>query len=619
MPTQKRFVQYNGTTLAAHTIHCVPRSLRPARLLVVNETRLFSLRAGLGAAGDRYGLEHLPAESVPAGAEFVSCKVVPTRRGDVGGSGGSLRRDDPLSSPMRYGTRGMVCLAMLTPPSAGFPQPDRAAKPPSDAGCVPGLRPPAPSSTIPAATDPHPACTALLNVYHLGGERRFEVERALQRQPQQLPLSYSPAGVAHATVWRNVAPPSVDDAATPSFADSYRRRVERGDAVLVWDQDGVVHGYTRWGGFQEDDARIGGDGSSGVVCGGAVLAAESRESLEALIPELRGIDGPVLSLSVETVIGGGGARRRQVMAGCADGVHRVSLDVSGGRTEATVGFANGPVSAVALNTRPRLLPFDRHADDSWGGDVVAGFACTRLGMVAWLVEGGTDAVANEESRWATDSPPLSDADKLICIGCDDFCRDGSTSVAVGTYLGKVKVYSAAAGPDAAAAAADTREDLEEAGGADQGDQVLGATWVDDDEPFADAQSRQGDSTSPRPSGTDRHYRANERPGGRASTGSRLLERWQRDVPHPVFGIVSGDFNHDGVNEMVVVTQYGVHVFRPDYRKEASRLAKTLHALKMLQPEDTDSVASRSDDDAVGVPVLGVEIHNVGAAGGAHIQ
>ncbi|CAM9507053.1 unnamed protein product [Laminaria digitata] len=520
----------------------------------------------------------------------------------------------------------MVCLAMLTPSSAGFPLLDRAAKPPGDAACVPGLRPPpAPSSTIPAATELRSPCIGLLNVYLLGGEKRFEVERALQRPPQQLPLSYSPAGVAHATVWRNASPPSFDAAATPSFAeDSYRRSgsVERGDAVLVWDQDGVVHGYTRWDGFQEDDGRGGDGGSSGVGCGGAaVLAAESRESLEALLPELRGIDGPVFSLAVETVIGGGGARRRQVMAGCADGARRVSLNVSSGREEITVGFANGPASAVALNTRPRLLPFDRHADDSWGGDV-AGFACTRLGMVAWLVEGGADAGAdaiNEGPRWATDTPPLADADKLICVGCDDFCRDGSTSVAVGTYLGKVKVYSAAA--SASAAAADAREEVEEEAGADQGDQVLGATWVDDDEFFSDAHHpRQGESTSPRLSGADRHYRATERPGARTSTGSRLQEKWQRDVPHPVFGIVSGDFNHDGVNEMVVVTQYGVHVFRPDYGEEASRFAKTLHALKALQPEDTDSVASRSDDDAVGVPVLGVEIHKVGgAAGGAHIH
>ena len=154
-----------------------------------------------------------------------------------------------------------------------------------------------------------------------------------------------------------------------------------------------------------------------------------------------------------------------------------------------------------------------------------------------------------------------------------------------------------------------RQDLEEAG-ADQADQVLGARWVDEDESFADECPRQGDSASPRLSGADRHYRTTERPGARTSTDSRLLEKWQRDVPHPVFGIVSGDFNHDGVNEMVVVTQYGVHVFRPDYREEASRFAKTLHALKTLQPEETDSVASRSDDDTVGVPVLGVEIHNL---------
>ncbi|CAN0549389.1 unnamed protein product, partial [Ectocarpus sp. 12 AP-2014] len=60
--------------------------------------------------------------------------------------------------------------------------------------------------------------------------------------------------------------------------------------------------------------------------------------------------------------------------------------------------------------------------------------------------------------------------------------------------------------------------------------------------------------------------------------------WQRDLPHGVLGIAFGDFNHDGVRELVAATQYGVHVFRPDYRKEASRFAKTMHALKMLQPK-----------------------------------
>lgn len=88
----------------------------------------------------------------------------------------------------------------------------------------------------------------------------------------------------------------------------------------------------------------------------------------------------------------------------------------------------------------------------------------------------------------------------------------------------------------------------------------------------------------------------------------------------MFGIVLGDFNHDGVNEMAVVTQYRGHVFRPEYQEEANRIAKTLHAPIRLQPFNTDSTFSRSDDDAVGIPVLGVQIQTVGAAArGAHIH
>lgn len=64
-------------------------------------------------------------------------------------------------------------------------------------------------------------------------------------------------------------------------------------------------------------------------------------------------------------------------------------------------------------------------------------------------------------------------------------------------------------------------------------------------------------------------------------------KWQRHVPHPVLGIIVGDFNHDGIGEMVVVTMYGVHVLRPDYVEEATRLRKTLAALRRLQPHEEE--------------------------------
>lgn len=596
-PACERFVISPDGPSNPTTTLCRARDKHLFRLLVVNEARLFSLRAGLGSEGDRYGLEHLPADSIPEGVELVSCEIVPTCRG----SGRYLGLDDGKTSPLLQGTPGMVCVAMIAPPLTVNPPAARGTAQGDAAGGAPARSSVPALSTSSSAESPFGG--GQLNVYTLGGERSFEVERALQRQPQQLSLPYIPVGVTHTTVWRNTtAPQYVGE--TASSTDHCE--VERGDAVLVWDQDGVVHGYTRWEGFLADGRGYGGvDGGRGAT---AVLTVESRESLEALIPELRGIDSPVLSLSIDAVNEGHGVRRRQVMAGCMDGVRRVSFEVTSGIKETAVAFANGPVSAVAPNTCPRFVPHSSGlVDDSWEREVL-GVACTRLGTVAWLVEGGSGG--EERPRWLMDTPPLADADKLVCMGCADFCRDGSTCVAVGTYLGKVIIYGFPA--------EDAHENEEEVI-ADHSDEIFGATWVDEDESTPEAapesRPRRGDSVSPRLPDTERHYRVTDRPGGVDSSANPRLSaaKWQRDVPHPVFGIVWGDFNHDGVSEMVVATQYGVHVFRPDYKEEANRFARMLHTLKNLQPEKAESVATRSDDDESGVvSLIGMEIHNVGA-------
>jgi len=130
---------------------------------------------------------------------------------------------------------------------------------------------------------------------------------------------------------------------------------------------------------------------------------------------------------------------------------------------------------------------------------------------------------------------------------------------------------------------------------------------------AQSSSRRGgsSSTSPRPPGAvsseRQHY--NRRVTERAGSGSisadfasnndssrpLLAERWQRDVPHGVLRVVCGDFNHDGVRELIVVTKRNVHVFHPDYREEADRFAKTMYALKMLQPKEDEDEEEEEED------------------------
>lgn len=615
----------------------------------------------MGSAGDRYGLEYLPADSIPDGAEFLSCNViptchnvVPTCRSDSSGNGhpdveGNAQQQQ--QQQQLCGSSGMVCLAMLTPPlPRGGPayrgtavRRGGSASQQGDAGGGPAVRwpPSGPTSGSAAATalaGDHPARAAvgsgggLLNVYPMGDEERFRVERALQRRPQQIALSYVPVGVAHTTVWRSTPTPGV-------VGDASYNSMERGDAVLVWDEDGLVHLYTRWEQSLDDG---GGGGSSGAH---VLLAEESPESLAVLLPELKCINGSVRSLAVDVVDDdGAGVPRRKMVIGCTDGVHVVSLEVAGGKKETAFCFVNGPVPSVALNKGSNAF----FASQCGGGDVdgegmgaereVLGVACGQLGMVSWFVQGSNGRSAGEgqgRARWLSGTTPLAHGDKLVCMGCADFCRDGSMSVAVGTHLGRVTVYGVAlyedteevSGGHGASEAAPGGEETETA------DEAFGIPWLDSDEDgsfFSEASPRRAESISPRPSVSDggsadrqHHSRLSDRLSSsntrhrsahKLRLDSMLTAKWHREVPHPVFGVVCGDFNHDGVSEVVVATQHGVHVFAPDYRHERGRLGKVLSSINMLLPEEAVSVASSSDNDGhdSGVHMIGVQVHNVGA-------
>lgn len=581
-------LQVPFTAVRAYHMVCVlaaaPCCVHGGSLLVVNTSRLFALRAGLGPADDRYALEYLPAVSIPEGAELVSCTVV--------------RRSSPRLSVESRGTPGMVCVAMLAPRDNGPVEPGTKQ---GDAAGGPAMRQPAPSlpaapTQTAAASESSQPVSGFLNVYPIVGEKSFEVERALRRPPQQLPLPYVPVGVCHATVWRSAPPSSFVEAASSSPRDTYPS-VERGDALLVWDQTGVVHGYTRWEGTLTDDGGGSGRVNRGVD-GAPLLTAESRESLARLMPELSAIGGPVLCVAIDAEEQEGGVRRRQVIAGCTDGVHHVSFDAETGRKEAVSSFINGPVPALALNTCPSLFPREIFCSGEGGGsDLCLGFACSGLGTMASLVTSGGYGEKGTP-RWCSGIACSADNDEVMCMSCADFCQDGSISVAVGTRLGKVMVYEVVA---------DACENRMEETSEDKYDGGFGATCLDDGDSSSEA-SRRGESASPRPLGAERHHVTDRAsPSAWKDPGLDLTARWQRDVRHPVWGISLGDLNHDGVREMVVATQFGVHVFRPDYREEASRLAKTLCALKMLEPEKAESVAY-SSDEGPGAEVLRVGVH-----------
>lgn len=37
--------------------------------------------------------------------------------------------------------------------------------------------------------------------------------------------------------------------------------------------------------------------------------------------------------------------------------------------------------------------------------------------------------------------------------------------------------------------------------------------------------------------------------------------WQRSFTHPIYRITSLDLNEDGIEELIVATQYGVHILQ----------------------------------------------------------
>lgn len=469
-------------------------------------------------------------------------------------------------------------------------------------GNIPG------TSTSAGSAGPQPPVVGLLYVYPMRGERRFEVERALQRQPQQLVLPFIPAGMTHATVWRGATPSNYVELASSTSRFNYHR-VEQGDALLLWDRSGDWYGYTRWAGFPTDGEGNCGDG---VNCSGVTLASESKESLIRLVPELESVSSPILDLTTFAIDEGDAGRRRQIMAGCVDGVYHAFYDAINCQKETIFTLLNGPVPAVDFISWPLGNVRDRFtaADDAAAGTEVVGFACGELGMMASLVKSGC-----EESRkfsWATANDTCVDcADEVTCISCADFFRDGSNAVAIGTRDGRVIIY------ESSPSNVFRNSEVTDIPKCDAG---FGATcWDDDDSASEEGPHDLGET--PHFSERHHHYSSCDRPLTENNApvtipGLSLPAKWEREVSHPVWGIALGDFNHDGVDEMIVATQFGLHVFRPDYRDEGNKLAKTLDALQTLQPNRSVPSVEDSDDGVENaVSLLGVEVHEVAVADG----
>lgn len=515
------------------------------RLLLVNSASLYSLQAGGRSGGDRYYLHRLPLAGIPNGAELVACDVIPARISKV-------RSDDVKGSESTCSEPGIVCLAMLTRPGTSFADDPPKEPQAGDQGISTGR---------PNVTGFHSSAAPILgtlNVYPL--EWDTDVSAAVQREPQQIPLPYAPIGVAHVALQRSTESQPVKN---PPDGGT-----ERGEAVLVWASDGFVHVYTRWHGPVP-----GAEGKNS----SKLLKEESAEALEELLPELKEIRSPVLSLQTDVTLSGAGTLRRTIIAGCTDGIRLLSTNVANGRVRAASSNVHGRVTAVGVHSWYHDLESGTHEER------VGGFACSDRGSVASLTLEVGGAREPSPRGW-TGAVPLADGANVLSIGYADFCRDGSASVAVGTSSGTITVF------DSSLERSRRQHVL-----ADNVDRSFGIPW----NPAAQLAEHYGVRPSDQSSTLCQLGPEWQRGTRKSSPHPRVKymeAKWQTHVPYPVWGITVGDFNHDGVSEMVAATMHAVHVFRPDYREEASRLQNILNALERLRVTEEDS--SAPDDEPV---------------------
>ncbi|CAG8733689.1 4894_t:CDS:10 [Cetraspora pellucida] len=60
--------------------------------------------------------------------------------------------------------------------------------------------------------------------------------------------------------------------------------------------------------------------------------------------------------------------------------------------------------------------------------------------------------------------------------------------------------------------------------------------------------------------------------------------WQRSFSHPIYQITNLDLNQDGIEELIVATQHGIHILQPNLEKAKTELLQVLKNLEDLKKE-----------------------------------
>lgn len=514
--------------------------------------------------GDGYSLDALTSAGMARGAELVCCDVVPARL--VG-----IHSDDGKMSEFLHKHPGIVCLAMLVQPSSFVTcEPAKESHPNDHSN----------STAAPTTARAHSSAAPVvgyLNVYQLHWD--VEVAAAIKLEPQQIKLQYIPVSIVHIAIARNTGTSDANDACID-------QKMERGDAVLVLASDGRLHGFTRWDG-QTSRAE---DRNSNML-----LKEESWEMMKQYIPELAEIPFPVVNLAAELAVDQAGALRRTIIVGCTEGTLLFSTEIATGNRRVTHSSANGRVTAVGIDS-------SSYSESRGNNEIVTGLACSNHGSVACLnlaVEGPQDSAGG----W-TGAVRLADTANVMCMGFSNFRGDGLRSLVIGTSSGMIAIYDGS--PEAR-----VRQQVDER--KDDVERSFGLEWPGADSSATESsQSQRNEIPSTRPYGSE--WQRSTRWVHQQPKAKYMELKWLTHVPYPIWGITVGDFNHDGISEVVAVSMYAVHVFRPDYREEASKLFKTLTTLDRLQPPERDMIGS--DNPVAADQSMRLKFHS-GTGGASH--
>eukprot|EP00743_Colponemidia_sp_Colp-15_P009589 GILK01010488.1.p1 GENE.GILK01010488.1~~GILK01010488.1.p1 ORF type:complete len:481 (+),score=73.82 GILK01010488.1:202-1443(+) len=282
------------------------------------------------------------------------------------------------------------------------------------------------------------------------------------------------------------------------------------------------------------------------------------------LPELRDFPSAVVALDIKYLNGS-----RVVAAGCQNGYLQLSVTntTTAQRSSPTATspvsicslFLDGPLSNVRLfSLRPPSLHGTKSLTSRYSPINTFHPALQNLGSTlesiqhadgldqqlldAHLLVGGAIGFASVYSNimeTALDTPCVlpesSHFDSVLCGHTVDLDFDGSAEVLVGTYSNNLLVYKAIA--DGAA--------------------------------MSTVQNHTSTTTSP------------------CAPLDKYSLEWQKKFAQPIYSIDSGDFNNDGVEEIVMSTMYRVHVLQPNLETaqvKVSAAVDTLKQLKQLQQE-----------------------------------